>query len=170
MSKTIFKVFFAFDYEKEQLWINEMSYKGYQLTSVFPFFYTFEENAEDDYIYSLDLSDKCLLFDDAPKLNENCIFIGHIGRWIYTKKKITDTNSSNAININSQIDTLKQVRLMHLPLALCFISLILYSARLFEESPSISTFIILTMILTLDFIGWYAVIKTTSRIKHLQNH
>ncbi|MDW7739061.1 MAG: DUF2812 domain-containing protein [Bacillota bacterium] len=95
MRQTIYKVFMAWDYEKEEEWLNEMSAKGLQLVSVSLIRYEFEEAEAGEYIYRIEL------LDHLPAHPESRAYIRfledtgaeHIGsyfRWVYICKKRAD--------------------------------------------------------------------------------
>lgn len=55
MRFTKYKVLFAWDFEKEEKWLNEMSAKGMQLVGVGIFKYIFEEGNPGEYFYRIEL-------------------------------------------------------------------------------------------------------------------
>lgn len=108
MKRTIRKVFWAWEFEKEEKWLNEMSEKGLQLCDVGFFRYVFEEGLPSEYIYRLEL------LDNIPKHPESIQYIqfledtgieqiGSQIRWVYLRKK-ADGNGFNLFSdINSRI-------------------------------------------------------------------
>ena len=58
MKKVIRKIFFVWQFDKEEKWLNEQAAKGLQLCRVGFFKYTFEEGLPGEYIYRLELLDK----------------------------------------------------------------------------------------------------------------
>lgn len=55
MKRTIYKLFWAWNFEKEEEWINKMSAEGWQLDSVQVFRYVFTKGDPDEYVYRLEL-------------------------------------------------------------------------------------------------------------------
>ena len=55
--KKIHKLFFVYDFDKEEQWLNEMAMKGYKLVSVGLCSYTFEECEPGEYIIRVVLDD-----------------------------------------------------------------------------------------------------------------
>ena len=53
-TKTIYKVFFAWQDEKEEKWLEEQAAQGWHLESAAPFFYTFRKGNPERVIYRLD--------------------------------------------------------------------------------------------------------------------
>ena len=58
MRKIIHKVFFAWDFDKEEKWLNELAAKGLSLIGVGLFRYEFEETLPGEYSYKLELLEK----------------------------------------------------------------------------------------------------------------
>jgi hypothetical protein len=114
MRFTKYKVFFAWDFEKEEKWLNEMSAKGMQLINIGVFKYIFEEGNPGDYVYRIEL------LDQWPSHPESMSYIRfledtgveHIGsllRWVYFRKK-ADTQAFDLFSdIDSRINHLKRI-------------------------------------------------------------
>ena len=52
--KRVFKIFWMWDYEKEEKWLNDMSHQGWQLQRYTPFVYHFKQGEPDAYQYCLE--------------------------------------------------------------------------------------------------------------------
>lgn len=97
MRKVIHKVWWAWDFDKEEAWLNEMAAKGLALVSVGFCRYEFEDSLPGEYSVRLQL-----LKDNArhPESEKYLSFLEetgaeHIGswiRWVYLRKK-TDEGS-----------------------------------------------------------------------------
>jgi len=92
---TVHKMFFVWDYEKEELWLNEMSAKGMLLTGVGFGSYVFEEGEPGAYVYHLEW------LRHAPTHAESVAYIRfleelgveHVAsfkHWVYFRKKAAD--------------------------------------------------------------------------------
>jgi hypothetical protein len=114
MRFTKYKVFFAWDFEKEEKWLNEMSVKGMNLIGVGAFKYVFEEGNPGDYVYRIEL------LDEWPSHPESMAYIHfledtgaeHIGsvlRWVYLRKKANMQAFDLFSDIDSRINHLKKV-------------------------------------------------------------
>ena len=114
MRFTKHKVFFAWDFEKEEKWLNEMSAKGMQLVGVGAFKYIFEEGNPGDYVYRIEL------LDQWPSHPESMAYIRfledtgaeHIGsllRWVYFRKKASMQAFDLFSDIDSRINHLKKI-------------------------------------------------------------
>lgn len=55
MKKTIYKLYWAWQFDKEEKWLNECSAKGLHLCDVGLFRYTFEEGTPGAYSHKLEL-------------------------------------------------------------------------------------------------------------------
>lgn len=55
--KRVFRIFWAWNYEKEEKWLNDMSRQGWQLQKYTPFVYHFVRGEEGEYQYCLEFMD-----------------------------------------------------------------------------------------------------------------
>lgn len=98
MKKVIRKIFFVWQYEKEEQWLNEMSAKGWQLTTMSTGKigkYVFEKGAPNEYEYRLEFLDKDASSPESDEyisfLKEtNIEMIGACRNWIYIRKKTAE--------------------------------------------------------------------------------
>ncbi len=91
MKHKVYRYFSIGEHEKEELWLNEMSSKGMQLTDTAGIRYTFQEGAPGAYIYRIELLEH--IPDHAESaayirfLEETGVeFIGSYGRWVYFRR------------------------------------------------------------------------------------
>ena len=114
MRFTKYKVLFAWDFEKEEKWLNEMSAKGMQLVGVGIFKYIFEEGNPGEYFYRIEL------LEELPTHAESMAYIRfmedtgaeHIAsilRWVYFRKKADMQAFDLFSDIDSRINHLKKV-------------------------------------------------------------
>ena len=102
---TVRKWFWAWDYEKEEKWLNEMAMQGWALTSVGFCKYSFKRSEPGEYIIRTELRDH----DDAYisfMEDTGAEYIGRVVKWIYFRRK----SELGAFDIFSDIDS----RLTHL--------------------------------------------------------
>jgi hypothetical protein len=95
MEKIIRKVFFVWEYEKEEQWLNDMSKKGWQLINATIFKYKFESGPSGEYTYRLELLEKGRRSKESTSylnfLQETGIeMVGECKQWIYLRCKTTD--------------------------------------------------------------------------------
>jgi hypothetical protein len=88
--KRVFKIFFAWQEEKEAGWLHEMSKKGWHLKEVGIFKYVFQKGGSFDYTYRFDF--KVLKKDDMEYYisifeDAGWTYIGSVGSWHYFKTK-----------------------------------------------------------------------------------
>ena len=114
MRRVIHKVFWAWEFEKEEKWLNEMSTKGLQLIDVGYCRYTFEEGTPGEYLYRIEL------LENSPQHAESISYIHfledigveHIGslfRWVYFRKKAADGDFDLFSDIDSRIKHLNRI-------------------------------------------------------------
>ncbi len=95
MRKTVHKVFFIWDFDKEERWLNEMAAKGLCLMSVGYCRYDFEECRQGEYRICMQM------LENSPRHAESEAYIAfvedtgaeHVGtlnRWVYFRKKASE--------------------------------------------------------------------------------
>lgn len=121
MRKKIYKLFWAWEFDKEETWLNQMAAKGRSLVSVGFCNYTFEQTAPSEYEIRLEL------LENVPKHAESEQYIAfleetgaeHVGslmRWVYFRKK----KSAGSFDLYSDNDS----RIAHLSRILNLIGII----------------------------------------------
>ena len=81
-----FKWIWAWDFDKQELWLNEMAEAGWSLYKVGCCLYYFERTAPEEYIVRLEMRDR----DDAyvSFLEETgAEYIGRVTKWMYFRRK-----------------------------------------------------------------------------------
>lgn len=114
MKKVIHKLFFAWDFEKEEKWLNEMSAKGLNLDGVGLCKYIFEEGTPGEYIYRLELLKKWSTHAESEQyirfLEDTGVeHVGSVTRWVYFRKKASDGEFDLFSDIDSRIKHLKRL-------------------------------------------------------------
>jgi len=114
--KTVVRTFFAWQEEKEEKWLREMSGKGWHLTGVGFFNYRFEKGEPGDMVYKFDfkilrkaeMNDYILTFKDA-----GWEYIGNFGSWFYFRTNADGDHSLELYNDNrSMIEKYKRLLLV----------------------------------------------------------
>ncbi len=95
MKKTVRKVFFVWEYEKEERWLNEMSKQGWQLTRASICKYVFEKGEPGQYEYKLELLEKKTASVESKSYLEflkdaGIELVGECSNWIYLRSKTAD--------------------------------------------------------------------------------
>lgn len=127
MRRTIFKIYPAWDFEREEKWLNEMAAKGLSLVAVGLFNYTFEETPPGQYKVRIELLEKWPTTPESEHyirfLEETGIeYLGAFTRWAYFRRKSEDGDfdlfSDNA-------SKLKQIKRLVLLFGILLFSLLL---------------------------------------------
>ena len=119
MKKVIHKTFMAWDFDREEKWLNDMSAKGLQLTDVGFFRYVFETGMPGEYQYRLELLDHA---PNHPESEQYIAFmaetgveqVGSLMRWVYFRKKTSDGEFQLFSDIDSRIRHLRRVNALML--------------------------------------------------------
>lgn len=123
MRKTIYKLFWAWQSEQEERWLNEMSAKGLQLLETGGVRYTFQEGTPGEYQYRLELLE---YLPSHPESQQYIRFMEETGaelvgstlRWVYFRKRVSD----GPFELFSDVDSkLRHLRRIHTLLLVCTI-------------------------------------------------
>lgn len=115
MRHTVYKLFGAWQHEKEEDWLNKMSVMGLQLIDVGFARYTFEEGTQNAYLYRLEF------LEHWPSHPESIAYIrfledagieqvGTILRWVYFRKPAADGEFDLYSDLDSKIQHLRRIR------------------------------------------------------------
>ena len=114
--KTVVRTFFAWQEEKEEKWLKEMSNQGWYLTRVGFFNYRFEKGKPADMVYKFDfkvlrkseMDEYIITFKDA-----GWEYIGNFGSWFYFRTSADGDHSLELYNDNrSMIEKYKRLLLV----------------------------------------------------------
>lgn len=106
--KTIYKWIWAWDFEKEEQWLNEMAKSGWALCAVGFCRYTFEKCEPGEYIIRMEMHG----VDDAyiDFMSETgALYIGRISQWIYFRKNTDNGLFDIFSDIDSRINHLDRI-------------------------------------------------------------
>jgi len=114
MRKTVYKWFWAWEFDKEEKWLNEMAAKGLTLVSMHFFKYMFEETDPGEYQIRIELLDKR---PNHPESETYIRFIEETGAeqiaswidWVYFRKKTADGSFELFSDTTSRIRMLNRV-------------------------------------------------------------
>jgi len=109
---TLHKWFWAWDFDKEEKWLNEMSALGLQLVAVGYATYTFEQGTPGEYTARLELLDNMPGHAESIRYirfveETGAEYLGCVMRWVYFRKK---TEGGVPFDLFSDIDS----RIAHL--------------------------------------------------------
>jgi hypothetical protein len=120
--RTIWKLFFVWDFEKEEDWLNEMAAQGWALCRVGLCRYEFEPCEPDSYVIRMEMrspDEGYIRFMTATGAE----YIGRVVQWIYFRKEVSYGPFDLFSDIDSRIDHLKRISRMLLAIALINLSL-----------------------------------------------
>lgn len=105
MRRTIRKWFWAWDFEKEEKWLNEMATKGLVLVAVGFCKYTFEECIPGEYNIRFELLNNAPINVESERYIEfveetGAEYLGSVMRWAYFRRK-TDNGKFNLYSDNA---------------------------------------------------------------------
>ncbi|MDO5688975.1 MAG: DUF2812 domain-containing protein [Tissierellia bacterium] len=114
MKKVIHKLFWVWDFDKEEKWLNEMAAKGLCLTSAGFWTYEFEDCTPASYTIRLELLDK---WPNHPESQKYIQFVEETGaeqissvlRWVYFRKKTEDGVFDIFSDFDSRIQHLNRI-------------------------------------------------------------
>ena len=120
---TRFRMYFAWDFDSEEKWINKMSEKGWQLESVGPGRYTFFAGVPREYIYRLELLKKTAA-DEREKQYIRRLEAGGAqkiatnGQWAYFRKLRADGDFAIYKSTDSKLRYVRGVARLYIPLGI----------------------------------------------------
>lgn len=115
MRHTVYKLLWAWDYDKEEKWLNEMAAKGMALISVGLCKYIFEDSEPGAYTVKIELLDHMQGHTESKSylrfLEETGVeHVGSIFRWIYLRKKASDGALDLYSDMGSKIRYMKRLQ------------------------------------------------------------
>lgn len=92
MRRTMHKVFLAWEFDKEERWLNEMSAKGLALESAGSLTYQFRDCDPGEYAVRLELLEELPEHPDSQRYIQfveetGAEYLGHCLRWVYFRKR-----------------------------------------------------------------------------------
>lgn len=104
-----------FDKDKETTWLNEMAANGYAMTGFFAGFYTFDKCEPGEYMYQIDLGNRCFSVSNDYRefMEENHIeIVQPWGFWIILRKHAKDGEFQLYTDVDSSIEHYTKIRNM----------------------------------------------------------
>lgn len=128
MKHVIKKVFFIWEYEKEEKWLNEMAAKGLLLTDVGVCRYVFEEGTPGAYQFSLQMLPNSVNHPESRKYIEfmeetGAEHVGTMKRWVYFRRSASDAPFEIWSDLDNKIKHMQSIyRLSGLLSGICVAS------------------------------------------------
>ena len=123
MRKIIYRTFLAWNFEKEEAWLNSMASQGYHLVDVGFMKYVFEQGVPGDRIVRMQFLDRWpCSHTNTPYLEfmetTGALEVGRLGRWIYFSKRADQGPFEIFSDLDSKLTMLKSQLVMFFVLAL----------------------------------------------------
>lgn len=132
-TKTLHKLFWVWEFDKEERWLNEMAQEGWALTNAGFCTYTFEKAEPGEYIIRLEM------IDNSPKFQSfmeelGAEAVGKCVNWAYFRRKAELGPFEMFSDIDSRISHLDKIsRMLFL---LCMANICIGLANTFSSSNS----------------------------------
>ncbi|WP_101772232.1 DUF2812 domain-containing protein [Peptostreptococcus faecalis] len=166
MKKTIKKIFWVWQYEKEEEWLNEMASDGWTLDSYSFFKYTFRKEQDNDR-YTVRLAFENQKQDEYIDFIEGtgAEYIGKCFNWMYFRKN----NKLGKFELLSDVDSkIKQLKRIFMMLSIIFIANIINIFNIFFNLRVGKFLFLLLPLFALVILG-YASIRILLIIKKLKS-
>lgn len=117
MKRVVYKIFWTWNFDEEEKWLNEMAEKGFALSSVGLFRYEFEESLPGEYNIRLELlghwpshieSGDYIRFLEETDVEH----VGSVMRWVYFRKKAVDGTFDLYSDNESRIQHLNRILIL----------------------------------------------------------
>lgn len=169
MKKTVYKLYWAWQFDKEEKWLNECSAKGLHLCDVGFLRYTFEEGLPGAYSHKLELLKNWPSHPESEAyihfLEDTGVeMVGSIFRWVYFRKKTELGQFDLFSDLDSRINHLNRILMLFIPLMILEFSVIpmnlfsAYNANRFIGSLNLFLGILIAY-------GTFVILKKRSRLK-----
>lgn len=173
MKHKIHKAFWAWNYEKEEKWLNEMSAKGLQLVSTSLFTYIFEEGPTREYHYRLELLNHVPSHPESIAyirfLEETGVeYIGSIMRWVYFRKKVADGEFDLYSDLSSKIKHYKLISNLLLTVTPINVFAMIGNFSSFAASRNSANLISGILSLSVSLLLGLGFLKLVRKTKHLK--
>ena len=118
---------FILNYEKEELWLNDMAKNGKNFVGYNLFSHTFEEGTPGEYIYRIELLDQAASHPDSVAYirfmelsGVTCVATYH--RWVYFRKKASEGPFDIYSDFSSRLKHYRSIMAMQASGAFCGLS------------------------------------------------
>ena len=173
MRKTVRKWLWAWEFEKEEKWLDEMSAQGWALDKVGFCRYEFVQCEPGEYATRLEMLEEPV---DAEKSREYIEFvestgaeyIGHVVKWVYFRKKAADGGFDQYSDIDSRIRHVQRIIRLFAPL-LCINMLNTVNVlNLSAQVPTAMKIFCITIVLAVDALLAFGLYKLNGMKKRLE--
>jgi hypothetical protein len=168
-SKTKFKLFFAWQDDKEELWLRQQALEGWHLTALgLPGFYHFTQGEPQDVIYRLDFTSSKVDFAEYKQLfcDAGWEHVGSMSSWQYFRKP-AQTKGADEIYTDPESKIEKYRRLLGVLIIFTPIMIALVT-RIGDKGQSTLYQVVDLFSGLLFLLFCYAVIRILLRIRELR--
>lgn len=173
MKQVIHKTFFAWNFDKEEKWLNDMAANGLNLVDASLFRYVFEEGPPGEYQYRLEFLDN---LPAHPESRQYLYFmedmgvehIASVARWVYFRKKITDEPFEIFSDIDSKIKHLTRLNTLFIALMLMEFGMGLSNLNNAFRIESVTVYILCGILFACGLLFASGVFKITRKINKLK--
>lgn len=111
------RLFWIWNFDKEEVWLNRMAAQGWALVAVHAPRYEFEESAPGEYAVRLELLDNWPTTQESARYigfveDTGAEYIGSVLRWVYFRRKVAEGTFDLFSDIDSRIRHLNRMLLM----------------------------------------------------------
>lgn len=166
MRHTVKKWFWAWDFQKEEQWLQQMAAKGLALVSVGFARYEFEDTQGGEYDVCLQLLEQNIKHPESVKYIEfleqtGAEHVGTYGRWIFVRKKRAEGGLQLFSDYQSRVKQLSRIIGMIVPVSVANILIgISNISLLFTLSGDANAVGLINLLLgLLGCFGWYKLSK-----------
>ena len=166
MRHTVKKWFWAWDFQKEEQWLQQMAAKGLALVSVGFARYEFEDTQPGEYDVCLQLLEQNIKHPESVKYIEfleqtGAEHVGTYGRWIFVRKKRAEGGLQLFSDYQSRVKQLSRIIGMIVPVSVAnFLIGISNISLLFTLSGDANAVGLINLLLgLLGCFGWYKLSK-----------
>ena len=174
MRKTICKCFFAWNFDKEEKWLNEMAAMGLALVAVSGICYTFERSEPGEYGIRIELLNNLPSFPESEEYirfleSTGAEHIGSTFRWVYFRKKKVNGEFDLFSDYNCRMRHLNRVLWLLVPILFIFASgAANFTVRFFDNfrDPAVAAITLVEILfLILDIYGIIRLLILKHRLK-----
>lgn len=172
MRHTVYKLLWAWEYDKEEKWLNEMAAKGMALVSVGLCKYIFEDCEPGEYSFKIELLDKMPYRSDSEAyirfLEETgAEHVGSMLRWIYIRKKTSEGALDLYSDIESKLRYTRRLQIFFIAMLFLELGIALMNICIGAFSYRINT-VNIYMGIFLLFLAWMCGVAAFKHTKKLQ--
>lgn len=173
MRKTVRKWIWAWEFDKEETWLQEMSNQGWALDKVGFCRYEFVQCEPGEYISRLEMLEEHVDAETSKDYIEfvestGAEYIGHVIKWVYFRKKAADGGFDLYSDIASRIKHVQRIIRLFTPL-LCINALNTFNViNLSTHAPTALKIFFIALVVAVDVMLIYGLYRLNAIKKRLE--